>query len=158
MSTAQNKFSIGDNQHYLCLYLGIEILFLSVKAKGLALMVYFNITLSWLQRQHACWRFTPYQFVLMIILSSEQCSQFERFRLQHVPMVNKTCSFKKITDNNAEASRINRSTLWCLTFPRSRHNSTLHVTNYCSVNRACKWVTIHGVTPRDWSLLGTMRD
>ena len=25
-------------------------------------------------------------------------------------------------------------------------------------NRACKWVTIHGVTPRDWSLLGTKRD
>ena len=24
--------------------------------------------------------------------------------------------------------------------------------------RACKWVTIHGVTPRDWSLLGTKRD
>ena len=26
------------------------------------------------------------------------------------------------------------------------------------VYRACKWVTIHGVTPRDWSLLGTKRD
>ena len=26
------------------------------------------------------------------------------------------------------------------------------------VIRACKWVTIHGVTPRDWSLLGTKRD
>ena len=25
-------------------------------------------------------------------------------------------------------------------------------------NRACKWVTVHGVTPRDWSLLGTRRD
>ena len=24
--------------------------------------------------------------------------------------------------------------------------------------RACKWVTIHGVTPRDWSLLGTKCD
>ena len=24
--------------------------------------------------------------------------------------------------------------------------------------RACKWVTIHGVTPRDWGLLGTKRD
>ena len=24
-----------------------------------------------------------------------------------------------------------------------------------STNRACKWVTIHGVTQRDWSLLGT---
>ena len=22
-------------------------------------------------------------------------------------------------------------------------------------NRACKWVTIHGVAPRDWGLLGT---
>ena len=28
----------------------------------------------------------------------------------------------------------------------------------CRCNRACKWVTIHGVTPRDWSLLGTKRD
>ena len=27
-----------------------------------------------------------------------------------------------------------------------------------SANRACKWVTIHGVTPHDWSLLGTKRD
>ena len=26
-----------------------------------------------------------------------------------------------------------------------------------SVNRACKWVTIHGVTLRDWRLLGTKR-
>ena len=25
-------------------------------------------------------------------------------------------------------------------------------------NRACKWVTIHGVTPRGWSLLGSKRD
>ena len=23
---------------------------------------------------------------------------------------------------------------------------------------ACKWVTTHGVTPREWSLLGTKRD
>ena len=27
----------------------------------------------------------------------------------------------------------------------------------CLRYRACKWVTIHGVTPRDWSLLGTKR-
>ena len=27
-----------------------------------------------------------------------------------------------------------------------------------AINRACKWVTIHCVTPRDWSLLGTKRD
>ena len=29
---------------------------------------------------------------------------------------------------------------------------------WVSVYRVCKWVTIHGVTPRDWSLLGTKRD
>ena len=28
----------------------------------------------------------------------------------------------------------------------------------CTPYRACKWVTIHGVTPRDWSLLWTKRD
>ena len=33
-------------------------------------------------------------FCLVTLLSSEQCSQFERFRLQHVQMINKTSSFK----------------------------------------------------------------
>ena len=28
----------------------------------------------------------------------------------------------------------------------------------CVCNRACKWVTIHGVISREWSLLGTKRD
>ena len=31
---------------------------------------------------------------LVTLLSSERCPQFERFRLQHVLMVNKTTSFK----------------------------------------------------------------
>ena len=60
------------------------------------------------------------------LLSSEQCSQFERFRLQHVQMVNKTSSFKtKCIGNNAEASRVNRNTLWCLTVQRSTQQADI---------------------------------
>ena len=49
---------------------------------------------------------------LVTLLIAEQCVPFERFRLQHVQIVNKTSSFKtKLIGNNAGASRINRSTL-----------------------------------------------
>ena len=40
--------------------------------------------------------------------------------------------------------------------PQSDHTSPLAETD--DSNRACKWVTIYGVTLRDWSLLGTKRD
>ena len=33
--------------------------------------------------------------LVTLLLSSEQCSQFERFRLQHVQMVNKTSVSKQ---------------------------------------------------------------
>ena len=36
----------------------------------------------------------PASLCLVILISSEQCSQFERFRLQHVQMVNKASSLK----------------------------------------------------------------
>ena len=40
---------------------------------------------------------------LVTILSSEQCTQFERFRLELVQMVNKTSKFKtKFIGNNAK--------------------------------------------------------
>ena len=43
---------------------------------------------------------------LVTLLSSEQCIQFERFRLQHIQMVNKTSSFKtKLVGGNAKASK-----------------------------------------------------
>ena len=46
---------------------------------------------------------------LFYFLRSVQCSQYERFRLQHVQMVNNTSSFKpKLIGNNADASRVNR--------------------------------------------------
>ena len=49
---------------------------------------------------------------LVTLFSSEQCSQFEIFRLQNVHIVNKTSSFKtNLIDNNAETSRGNRNTL-----------------------------------------------
>ena len=49
---------------------------------------------------------------LVTLLHVEQCSQFERFRLQHVQMINKTSSFKtQLTGNNALVSRVNRNTL-----------------------------------------------
>ena len=47
----------------------------------------------------------PANLCLVILLNSEQCSQFERFRLQHIQMVNKTSSFKtKFIGHNAEAT------------------------------------------------------
>ena len=60
----------------------------------------------------------PYDYIMLTVnlsllslLSSEQCSQFERFYLQHVEMVNKMFSFKtKLIGSNAEASRVNRNT------------------------------------------------
>ena len=36
----------------------------------------------------------PANLCLVTLLSPEQCSLFERFWLQHVQMVNKTCSFE----------------------------------------------------------------
>ena len=54
---------------------------------------------------------------LVTVLSLEQCSEFDRFRLQHVQMVNKTSSFKtKLICNKAETSRVN---LLMFTFPTS---------------------------------------
>ena len=54
----------------------------------------------------------PPNLCLVTVLTSEQCLQFETFCLQHVQIVNKTCSFKTaLMGNNAEASRINRTTL-----------------------------------------------
>jgi len=61
----------------------------------------------------------PANLCLFTLLISEQCLQFERFRLQRVQMVNKTSSFEiKLIGNNAESSKVNRNTLWCLTSPR----------------------------------------
>ena len=49
----------------------------------------------------------PANLCLVSLLSSEQCSQFERFCLQPVQMVNKTSSFKtKLIVNNVEASQL----------------------------------------------------
>ena len=54
----------------------------------------------------------PANLCLVNLLSLEQCSQLERFRLQHVQMVNKKFSFKRtLTGSNAEASRVNQSAL-----------------------------------------------
>ena len=62
---------------------------------------------------------------LASLLSSVQCSQLERFRLQHVQMVNKTNKVsKKLFGDNAKGSRINRNTVRRFTFPRSRQQSS----------------------------------
>ena len=54
----------------------------------------------------------PANLCLATLLSSEQCSQFEIFRLQHIQMANKTSNFKtKLIGNNAVVSRITRSSL-----------------------------------------------
>ena len=45
---------------------------------------------------------------LVTLFSSETNSPFERFRLPHVQIINKTSSFKtKLIGNNDEASRVN---------------------------------------------------
>ena len=50
----------------------------------------------------------PANLCLVMLLSSTRCSQFARFRLQHITIVNKTSSFKtKLIGNNAGVSRIN---------------------------------------------------
>jgi len=68
---------------------------------------------------------------VFILLSSEQYSQFEGFNLQMV--WKKTPSFKtKFTGNNAEATVVNRNTLWGLT----SHilDRRFPVTKYCCGN------------------------
>ena len=50
--------------------------------------------------------------VVISLLSREQCPQFERIRLEHVQMVNKTSSLKgTFIGNNAESIIIIRSAL-----------------------------------------------
>ena len=54
----------------------------------------------------------PANLCLVTLLSLEQCSQSERFRLKHVQMVNKPSSFKtKLNGNNTKVSRVNRNIL-----------------------------------------------
>ena len=66
----------------------------------------------------------PANLCLGDLLSSEQCSQFERFRLQHV-QINKSSSFKtKLIGNNAEVGRVNHSTLSCLNFQCSKQQTS----------------------------------
>ena len=62
----------------------------------------------------------PAHLCLVTLFSTEQCSQLERFLPQHVQMVNKTSIFiTELTGNFAETSRVNRNTLYYITFPRS---------------------------------------
>ena len=54
----------------------------------------------------------PANLCLVTLVNLDQCSQFERFHLQHVEMVNKTSSFKtKFIGKNAKASRVICNTL-----------------------------------------------
>jgi len=55
----------------------------------------------------------------------EQYKQFKRFHQQHLLMVNNTSLFKTgLIGKNAEASRVNHNTLRCLTFSRSRQQTS----------------------------------
>jgi len=52
--------------------------------------------------------FLPVVLCVVSLLSSEECSQFDRFHPQHIQMVKKTNCFKtKVIGNNAMASRVN---------------------------------------------------
>ena len=51
-------------------------------------------------------------FWLITLLSSAQCSQFERFHVLPIQMVNKTSSFKtKLIGNNVKPNKVNCNTL-----------------------------------------------
>ena len=92
----------------------------------LGLFFSFNITFLWLQ--HACWMFTACQFVFSYITKRRTMFTILKFSHQHVHMLNKTSRFKtKLIGNNAEASRVNCNTLWCLslTFSHSRQQTSL---------------------------------
>ena len=82
--------------------------------------------LRFLWLQHAHWRFTAYQLCLVTLLTSEQCSQFERFCLQHTLMINETSSFKSKLISNAGANRFNHNIFWCLTFPHSKQYTSCY--------------------------------
>ena len=62
------------------------------------------------------------------LLSAEQCSQFDRLRLQHIQMLNRTSSFK--TEIRLAALTIMPSECLLSHVPDSR----LPITNYCSAN------------------------
>ena len=65
---------------------------------------------------------------LVTLLSLEQCTQFERFRLQHVQTVNKTPSYTtKLIENNDDVCSVNRNEYsLALSLPRSRQLTSLY--------------------------------
>ena len=73
---------------------------------------FFNLLLHYDDYNIAfCEGLLPANLCLVTLISLEQCSQFERFRLQHIQVINKTCTFKtKLIGNNPEASKVNHST------------------------------------------------
>jgi len=82
----------------------------------------------------------PGSLCLVTLLTLEKNLQFERIRLQHIKMVNKTSSVKtKLIDSNVEASR---DTL-CLSLPCSGQttNFSLQINALSTLNRG------HGTVP-----------
>ena len=72
-----------------------------------ASMCFFHLTLHSCDYNMYVEGFLPASLCLVTLFNSEPCSQFERFHLQHVQMVNKTSSFKtKLLGYDAKASRI----------------------------------------------------
>ena len=76
---------------------------------------------------------------VVTLLNSKQCSQFERFRVQHGKMVNKTSSFNiKLT------VMLRRAELTAKHFDVSLSHvvgSRILITNYCSANYGQKnWI------------------
>ena len=71
----------------------------------------------------------PAILCLVTLLTSEQCLQFERFRLEYVQMVNKASIFKTKLTSDTDTSRVNRNTFQYLTF---HVLDSRHVTNYHS--------------------------
>ena len=92
----------------------------------------YNPVLKWgFMSTTCCEGLPPANLCLVTLLSSEQCSQFECFHPQHVQIINNTSSFKtKLTGNNTETSKVN---LWCLTFPRSRQQTSRYKLLLCQL-------------------------
>ncbi|KAK2187888.1 hypothetical protein NP493_151g01029 [Ridgeia piscesae] len=79
----------------------------------------------------------------------------------HVTAVCKSAiipSPQHLEDQTVSDSNSDRASNRCICYKQIRCWQCTAISTASVANRACKWVTIHDVTPRDWSLLGTKRD
>jgi len=103
-----------------------------LKTRVPASSFYFIFNIMFLLLRHTHWSCTAFHIVFSYFIKlAEQCLQFERCH-PYIQKVNKTSSFKtKCIGSDAEASRVNHNTIWCLTFPRSRQQTSCYELMLC---------------------------